>query len=234
MNYFRTLFLLTGSLCLAATAWSSPVSPFDSKDLTLRIEAMLNTPQENRQSSSIVFHVKVLTPPEQLSRLCVKPEITLPATTRLVGNRTLSLQCGTKKQFIQIKVGAEGTYWVSRVALKKGHVLTSNDIRPRRGSLENLPGALLFVGTSVAGTVTTRAIPAGQPILTNLIRQRWKVTQGAKVTVVSSGEGFNIRTSGKALDNAAVNQPLRVRLIGGSLATGTVNSAGEVVIKPEN
>jgi len=48
--------------------------------------------------------------------------------------------------------------------------------------------------------------------------------------VIASGEGFSVNSEGKALNNAAVAQNARVRMISGQVVSGTVDSDGNILI----
>lgn len=229
----RVLFLIISILLLIVNTMISHAKTPVINPLTIRIAGMLNS-ASSASGNNIVQRVTLLTPPEQLATLCEKPDITLPAGNRLSGKRSVAVRCGEKKRFIQIHIAAEGSYWVTSRPLKKGHVLTSGDIRPHRGSLEHLPSGLLFSTNPVTGAVITRNMQSGQPLTENVLRKRWKVVSGAKVDAITTGEGFRIRAHGKALDNATQHGTLRVRLNSGKIVAGKVNENGDVLINPVN
>lgn len=230
----RLLLLIISILLLVVNIMVSHAKTPIENSLTQRINAMLNSDRDLVPGDTLVQNATILTPPEQLTTLCEKPEITLPAGNRLSGQRSVALQCGEKRRFIQINITAEGRYWVTSRPLKKGHVLTLADLHSRHGSLAHLPGGVIFSVKPITGAVITRNMQSGQAITEDVLRQHWKVVNGATVDVIAGGDGFMIRTQGKALDNAAKHGTLRVRLATGKVVSGKVNDNGDVLINPVN
>jgi len=73
----------------------------------------------------------------------------------------------------------------------------------------------------------------GKPVLQNQLRQQWRLRAGQTVELVMSGPGFFIRSQGKALNNAAVDDTLRVKTTSGRNVTGKVGRDGAVTIFSE-
>ena len=80
------------------------------------------------------------------------------------------------------------------------------------------------------GQRLTRAVVAGKPLLENQLRQQWRLRAGQTVDLVTTGSGFRIRSQGKALNNAAVDETLKVKTAGGRTVSGKVDSSGQVII----
>jgi flagella basal body P-ring formation protein FlgA len=198
-------------------------------NLTEKINALLNGPGENI-AANITRRAVLLTSPEKLALLCANPHLSLSSNPRLVGNRTVVAQCGNKKYFLQIRTEAEGQWWVAARDLKAGSVLSSDDLTQRQGSLENLPGGVILNPGNFTGAVLTRPVRAGQPLTENQLRKSWRISRGEEIDIVAYGEGFHIMARGKALDNGAVNDAIRVRMKNGQLVTGNVNNDGSVRI----
>ncbi|GLR07517.1 flagellar basal body P-ring formation chaperone FlgA [Mixta theicola] len=172
----------------------------------------------------------LLTSPDKLASLCADPHLSLSGGQRLTGNRTVVAQCGNKKHFFQVRIEAEGSWWVAARDLKTGSILNPDDVVQRSGSLANLPSGLVMNLGSIRGAVLTRPVRAGQPLTENQLRKSWRINRGEEIDVIAYGNGFHIMARGKALDNAAVNGAVRVRMKGGQLVTGSVNSDGSVRI----
>ncbi len=185
----------------------------------------------NEQNGPITRRVTILTSPNKLAELCATPRLSISGNdSRLSGNRSVIAQCGKQKKFIQVNIQAEGTWWTASRGLKPGTPIEADDITAQSGTMARLPSGVLLRKDDIVGQITTRAINAGQPIVENHLRKRWKVTAGQEVDLLAAGAGFQIRTRGKALDNAALNETLRVRTASGQLVTGKVTAEGKVDI----
>lgn len=201
----------------------------DNNILNERINALLNGPEEN-SADAITRHAILLTSPEKLAALCAEPHLALSGSQRLTGNSTVVAQCGSKKHFLQVRIEAVGTWWIAARDLPAGSQLSQQDVTPRSGSLANLPAGVVLNSHHIQGAVLTRPLRAGQPLTERQLRKSWRVNRGEEVEIIAYGNGFHIMARGKALDNAAVNDAVRVRMKNGQLVTGSVNDDGSVRI----
>lgn len=201
----------------------------DTITLTGKINALLNSADKNI-TADIRRHVTLLTPADKLASLCADPQLSLSGHSRLSGNRTVVAQCGNKKHFLQVRIEAEGSWWVAARELKTGSVLSADDLVQRSGSLANLPSGLVMDPNDFRGAVLTRSLRTGQPLTQSQLRKNWRINRGEEINIIVYGNGFHIRSRGKALGNAAINEAIRVRMKSGQLVTGSVNSDGSVRI----
>lgn len=218
--------MLFGALTLSASA-----TPPTAQQLTAQLSTLLNKQQPGGADFPVVRSVKILTPTDKLERLCARPVLALAGSdTRLTGNRSIAARCGTERAFIQIAVQAEGSWWSTVAPLKAGATLSLADIQRHQGSLDHLPVGLLFAPNEIVGRVTTRNIAAGAPVTENMLRKQWRVRAGQDVEVIAIGNGFTVRAQGKALDNAAINEKLRVSMRTRQVTTGVVTAEGAILI----
>lgn len=199
----------------------------DNSTLTEKINLLLNGTDKN-SDVTVTRHGILLTPPDKLALLCADPHLSLSGNQRLTGKRTVVARCGSKKYFLQVRIEAEGSWWVAAKDLIAGHAVSQDDVIKRSGSLANLPSGLVMNMNALQGAVLTRPVRAGQPLTENRLRKRWRINRGEETDVIASGNGFHIITRGKALDNAAINEAVRVRMKSGQLVTGSVTSDGSV------
>lgn len=196
--------------------------------LSARITEILNLRLKKEYGDAISQHITILTPAEKLAQLCPQPELTVPHNNRLTGNLSIAVRCGNQRRFIQVKVEAEGEYWVAARLLQPRQAITRADIKPHYGPLENIASGTLFRVDQILGRVTTRLVNEGQPLVKSQLRQQWQVTTGKEVEVIAGGEGFRIRSKGKAMNNAAVHQSLKVRMKSGQIVSGILTPQGSV------
>lgn len=216
--------------CYSAPLLASvPAAPSAEQRLQLRLDALLST--SSTGNAEIIRTAELLASPAQLAAVCDNPELTLAGNDkRLTGKRTLIAQCGKRKHYLPIRISAQGTWWVARQNLPGGTVLQHKDIETFSGSLEGQPAGLVFNPAEIVGQRLTRAISAGKPLLQNQLRQQWQLHAGQTVDLVTLGDGFRIRSQGKALNNAAVNGMLKVQMRNGQTLQGKVDADGQVMI----
>lgn len=215
-------------LCSAASVASVPSAHTAKQRLMLKLDALIKEPDEG---SDIVRTVSLLATPAQLASVCDNPELSLVGRdSRLTGKRTVLAQCGARRHFLPVRISAQGTWWVASQSLPGGAIVQRSDIEPVSGSLDNQPGGLIFNADAIIGQRLTRAITAGKPLLENQLRQQWRLRAGQTVDLVTTGSGFRIRSQGKALNNAAVDDVLKVKTAGGRTVSGKVDADGQVLI----
>lgn len=197
-----------------------------SGGLAAQIEAQLDARQADK---GITHKVTIKTPQAQWPD-CPRPALTLPDNNRLTGNMSVGVQCA-RRQFLQVTVDAEGRYWVARQVIAAGSAISRNQIAQQRGSLSKLPASLVFNPQEIVGSVAVRTLNPGQPIVAGQLRKPWVIKTGDEVDVIISGEGFRIRSKGRATTNAAANRLVRVRMASGQLVTGRVDASGVVVVE---
>ena len=78
--------------------------------------------------------------------------------------------------------------------------------------------------------MSLRDLAPGQAIQLNMLRQAWRIKAGQRVQVVANGEGFSVNAEGKALNNAAIAQNARVRMLSGQIVSGIVDPDGNILI----
>ncbi|HEY3985276.1 flagellar basal body P-ring formation chaperone FlgA [Cedecea sp.] len=220
------------ALCLSAPLYAGTHSQSAGlQKLQVDIDALLQKRSPRSEEADLVLTGRLLTPVSQLASLCANPALSLPGNdSRLTGKRSVIAQCGSRKFFIQVQVKAQGTWWVAKRPLSAGTVVHPGDIEARSGVVERSLKGLIFTPNEIIGQTLTRAVPAGQPLLASQLRQRWQLRAGQQVDVVTTGDGFRIRSSAKALGNAAVDDTLRVQTRNGQILSGKVNAAGQVMV----
>ncbi|AIN19105.1 flagella basal body P-ring formation protein FlgA [Yersinia rochesterensis] len=195
-------------------------------DLSAQVNQFFRQQYPDKSSQ---VNVIIKTPQSQWPQ-CETPEITLPANARPWGNISLSVRCEGLRRFIQTQVQVSGHYAVAARQLTAGAKITPQDIEMKQGRLDTLPLSTLLEPSFAQGAVSLRQINAGQPLTRNMLRRLWIVKTGQDVQVLAQGEGFNVNGSGKAMNNAAVQDNVRVRMASGQIVSGTVADDGTIKI----
>lgn len=224
--------VLPGLLALVFSAGpkaSMPVNTISETTLTVRLNALLADP--NVSPDNVVRTVTLHATPEQLAALCASPELSIRGSDkRLTGRRTVLARCGKRNFYLPAEIHAKGTYWKASRDLPGGQVIQRSDIEPATGSLEGKPAGLTFVPEQIVGQQLTRAVSAGTPVVMNYLRKQWKLRAGQQAEVVTSGKGFRIRSQGRVLNNAAVNENVKIRTSAGRIVSGNVDKDGRVIV----
>ncbi|WP_184999541.1 MULTISPECIES: flagellar basal body P-ring formation chaperone FlgA [unclassified Enterobacter] len=216
-------------LCFAAGIISPAQA--DETSLVANITTLVRGYTHAPPQAGLTLHVTLRTPPGQLATLCTDPELSLSGNlTRLAGPHTLIARCSAQRHFIQIDVDATATWWQAAYLLPAGQAVSQNDIRPQRGSLAHLPTGLILDPQRIIGRVTLRAVHPGENIVESQLRLHWAIRAGQRVELTLAGTGFSIKATGKALENAALNAPLRVQTASGQIVAATAIADDKVVI----
>ncbi|WP_409307246.1 flagellar basal body P-ring formation chaperone FlgA [Pectobacterium sp. B1J-3] len=210
--------LTTGWVLLSGYALAAPLSVQINQFFSDRFQGSSNT-------------VKVIIKsPESQWPQCENPQISLPGNTRVWGNISVSVRCGQVRRFIQTEVQVTGHYVVSAKMVSRGTKLDEKDLRLNQGRLDQLPPRTLLTAKDAQGAVALRDLVPGQPITTSMLRRSWVIKAGQNVPILVQGEGFTVNSEGKAINNAAAGQSVRVRTSSGQIVSGTASEDGIILI----
>ncbi|MEL4888638.1 flagellar basal body P-ring formation chaperone FlgA [Pectobacterium betavasculorum] len=213
-------------LCLAATGFFILCPSVNANDLPAQINQFFAS---RFQGSTNTVNVVVKSPESQWPQ-CEAPQITLPGNTKMWGKVSLSVRCGQQRRFIQTEVQVTGNYVTSSRPVNRGTTLTEKDISLTKGRLDLLPLRPILTLQSAQGAVLLRDLTPGQVITASMIRRAWVVKAGQSVQIIAQGEGFTINGEGKAMNNAAAGQAVRVRTANGQIVSGITNEDGIILI----
>lgn len=220
----RSMLLLAALLSLLCT-------PASAADLTAQLTQFFKNRYEQNGASADKLKVVVKTA-QNMWPACDTPQFSLPGNSRMWGNISVAANCDRNRRYIQVQIQVTGNYLVATRPLSQGEVISASDVRIEQGRLDTLPARTLMHAGEATGAVTLRAITPGQPITMMMMRQPWRVKAGQTVTVYASGDGFSISSEGKAMNNAAVLQSVRVRMNSGQIVMGKIGYDGNILISP--
>lgn len=164
---------------------------------------------------------------------CAALEAFLPAGTRAWGRISVGVRCDSPvvwTAYLQAQVSVVADYLVAALPLRAGQIVGPADISLRRGDLSTLPDNTLTDPTQATGHHTRFAVAAGSPLRGDMLRIPHAVRQGQNVQVVSAGPGFRVSSEGRAMNNAAPGDSVRVRLSNGQVVTGIAQPSGTVEV----
>ncbi|WCG81887.1 flagellar basal body P-ring formation chaperone FlgA [Pectobacterium sp. A5351] len=213
-------------LCLATSCFFILCTSVNANDLPAQINQFFAS---RFQGSTNTVNVVIKSPESQWPQ-CEAPQITLPGNTKMWGNVSLSVRCGQQRRFIQTEVQVTGNYVTSSRPINRGTTLTEKDIRLTKGRLDLLPLRPILTLQGAQGAVLLRDLTPGQVITASMIRRAWVVKAGQSVQIIAQGEGFTINGEGKAMNNAATGQAVRVRTANGQIVSGITSEDGIILI----
>lgn len=152
---------------------------------------------------------------------CEQPLLSMSNNSRLWGNVNVLARCGNDKRYLQVNVQATGNYVVAAMPIVRGGKLEAGNVKLKRGRLDI---------NQLVDAVSLRDLSPDQPIQLTQFRQAWRVKAGQRVNVIASGDGFSANAEGQALNNAAVAQNARVRMVSGQVVSGVVDADGNILI----
>jgi flagella basal body P-ring formation protein FlgA len=113
-------------------------------------------------------------------------------------------------------------------SVKKGEVLTP-DIITLAPSLRGSRLGSFYRIEDVAGRRATQSLSAMQPLRARHLEYDWALTNGQPVLIVQRISGLEISTIGESLDNAQINDIIRVKNIkSGKIISVRVDSSKKV------
>ncbi|UWS30716.1 flagellar basal body P-ring formation chaperone FlgA [Erwinia pyrifoliae] len=216
-----TLLLAALISLLSATA--------SAGDLPAQLSQFFKSRYEQNGTSADKLKVVVKTA-KDMWPACDNPQFSLPANSRMWGYISVAANCEHNRRYIQVQLQVTGSYLIATRQLSQGEVISASDVRIEHGRLDTLPARTLLRADDATGAIALRAITAGQPVTMMMMRQPWRVKAGQTVTVYASGEGFTINSEGKAMNNAAAMQSVRVRMNSGQIVNGKIDADGNILI----
>lgn len=231
------------AVCSSANAQFAAAAPVSANDQALLaqmardwLEPALNTTlQEN--PDSVLRPEVIMGALDSRLRLapCQQIEPYLPSGTRLWGRSRIGLRCLQGRVlwnvYVPVTIKAWGPAWVVRRSVSSGTVLTQEDAELAEMDWAEQSASVLASPESWVGQQAAFALQPGQTLRSNMVRPTPSFSRGAQVRVKSVGSGFYVVVSGEAMEEGVVGQPVRVKLGGGRIVTGTTRKGQIVEVK---
>ena len=92
------------------------------------------------------------------------------------------------------------------------------------------PHAIIALPDDWVGKTAVRNLTAGMALRQTMVKAPELFKAGAGVKVLVQGAGFQVTSTGKALQGGSEGESVRVRMDNGRTVIGTVNAQGEVLV----
>jgi len=166
---------------------------------------------------------------------CRDLQLSLPVGARIGKTGSLQAQCTAPARwslYLGFQIYLSGPALVARRDLPAHTILNAADVEVRNIDFEKPPSAYLNDASLVVGARANWRIPAGQPVLAEGLSRPPAIHAGQRVRIVVRGTGFSINQEGKALNTAAVGEPVRVKIHSGRIVHGLAQDDGSVLVQP--
>ncbi|BBI01267.1 flagellar biosynthesis, assembly of basal-body periplasmic P ring [Buchnera aphidicola (Nipponaphis monzeni)] len=162
--------------------------------------------------------------------LCEKPKILiLNNSNKNWGLMELLIDCHVLHRYLKVELQLIGKYITVTKTIPKNTLLSINHLRFKMGRLDLLPKNTCVKMSDILNKVTLKEIKPNEPITFNLIKSVWLINYNTIVPIIINGEGFQIESTGKALNNAQSGQKVRI-LIYNKILIGESDVDGKVII----
>jgi flagella basal body P-ring formation protein FlgA len=225
------LLALLGVLIAAPWAWAqSPNMPVSgARPAEQAIRAFVSGhPSMAGRSFEISWRDRQASLPPCVSA----PQVSLLRKEKPWGQVYLQLECRQPAQAwrhnVQIQVAVFGKAWLTKNALKPGEWVNLNDFEPQVIELSKYKEDLIEDLSLLDGLEVARPLVAGSVIKLNDFKPTTVIKSGDLIKLSLLGQGFEMVTSGQALNDAVIGATVRVRTVEGKSLQGKAVGPGKV------
>jgi flagella basal body P-ring formation protein FlgA len=164
---------------------------------------------------------------------CPAPEAFQQPGARAWGNVTVGVRCAAPvawKVYISAKVAVQAEYVAAAVPLAQGQPIEQAQLVLIKGDIAAMPNGVVTDMAQAIGRSSTVSVQSGAALRLDALRSQPVVQQGQVVRVESSGPGFKVSASARALGNAAEGQVVQVRTPAGAILSGVAKAGGLVEV----
>ena len=187
--------------------------------------------QQNKQAE-----IKIGTLDSRLKlKQCNKPlQAFLPNGSRDLGKTTIGVKCkGTKpwSLHVPVTISVYKNVLVASRQLQKGTVLTEADMKLKQIDLAKLHYGFFDELKNGIGKKLKRRVLAEAVLTPAMLKNPQLIRRGQKITIMAQSGLMTVRMKGKALDNGAVGERIKVLNVKSrKKMEGVITSSGEVKI----
>ncbi len=221
-----TILLSLSSAILANTTKTESIS-----NITTTVKTFIKSQLATTTDAEIKIKIVRLDPRLTLTACAHPLEAYLPKGFTIRQRVTIGVRCEQPHKwslYVPVIVNQLANVIVSKRALRKGHIITLNDIQYEIRELNRLHRGYYQQSQDVVDQVVKRNMRSGALLTQSYIRPPTVVQKGEIVNISASTPNIKIEMLGKALDEGQQGQLIRVR----NLSSQKVIQA--IVVKPGN
>jgi flagella basal body P-ring formation protein FlgA len=230
------IVLLSGSGAIAAAAAGSPPRGsawHATQDIARTAENFLRQ-KLGQADKRISLQAGWLDPRLQMPRCSEALEGFLRRGTKIAGRTVVGVRCtGSSpwKMYVTVDVIMTENVLVAARSLPGGHLITEQDVRVEERDVSGMVGGYLSGPDELLGQRLKHQLTSGRVITPSMLQADLMIHRGQSVTILVQNDALNIRMSGKALADGAVNQRIKVEnLASKRVVEGIVRSPEHVEV----
>jgi flagella basal body P-ring formation protein FlgA len=221
------LWFAMGADVFSAPAWQPPA------DITAAAEAFLQA-RTGSASNRTTIHAGQLDSRHRLPLCDSELEAFMRRGVEIAPRTVVGVRCtGSRpwKVYVPVDVVVKANVLTAKRTLPRGHLLTAADLTVDERDVSRMISGYFSEPQSLLGQRLKQPLLAGRVVTPAMIEADQIVRRGQTVTLVAASGGVNIRMSGKALTDGALNQRIRVEnLNSGRVVEGIVRSPEHVEV----
>jgi flagella basal body P-ring formation protein FlgA len=225
----RTISALIGLTLLLGNAVAE-----ETQDLETIQDAARQLIAADNADSSVQIEVGRLDPRLRLHRCDQAIEAFYPPGSNRHGNTTVGVRCNGSTPwslYVPVRVLDMQTVIVAARNLPAGGLIDESDLGIETRDVTRLQGDYFNDIDQLVGKQLAHPLSAGQVMATRHIRVPNAIKRGQRVTLLANQNGFEVRMSGTAMDDAGVGERIRVKnLTSSRVVEGVVNEDGSIVV----
>lgn len=133
--------------------------------------------------------------------------------TKVASRTVVGVRCegaSPWKMYIAVDVVVRETVLIAARTLPSGHIVTADDVRAEERDVSSMVGGYLSSPQELVGQRLKHQLMAGRVITPSMLQADLMIRRGQTVTILVKNDSLNIRMSGKALTDGAVNERIKV------------------------
>jgi flagellar basal body P-ring formation protein FlgA len=188
-------------------------SPWHSTEDIARTAEEFLRQKLGRTDPRIALQAGWLDPRVQMPRCSEDLSGFLRRGTKISSRTVVGVRCegGTPwKMYIAVDVVVRETVLIAAKTLPGGHVVTADDVVLEERDVSSMVGGYLSSPEELVGQRLKHQLMAGRVITPSMLQADLVIRRGQSVTILVHNQSMNIRMAGKALDDGALNQRIKV------------------------
>lgn len=165
---------------------------------------------------------------------CARIEPHLPANTRLWGRINIMLRCVQGANWnvsLPVTVRVWGNAVVAARPMQANEAITAADTMLQEIELTREPTTPITSTEQLEQKILARNVAIGTVIRHDMLRAMPVIASGDSVRIIAKGNGFSLTTEGRAMNQAADGQSVRVQTESGRIVSGTARAGRIAEIK---
>lgn len=132
---------------------------------------------------------------------------------RIAARTIVGVRCsGSRpwKVYVPVEMTVNMDIWVASRPLPRGHILSEEDMVAERRNVSRQAGGYFSTGQALAGQRLEISILQGRAFEPRFVEADNVIRRGQSVTLAVRSNGIDVRMSGTALSDGALNQRIRI------------------------